>query len=167
VQATVLSPWIVQHEALVPFMCAAPEQDPEPLPYLQDSARTTFDLTMKVEIQPEICKEKFTVSTARFRDLYWTFEQMLTHHTAGGCNVKAGDVIASGTVSSEGDGAQGCLLELTENGKCPLQLSAGCQRTWLENGDTVSMSAIADNGSIRIGFGPCKTTVAPAVMYRP
>lgn len=161
-----LSPWVVQHEALAPFTCAAPEQDPEPLPYLQDPARVMFDLTMKVEIKPEFCQEPFTVSTARFRDLYWTFEQMLTHHTVSGCNITAGDIIASGTVSSEGEGAQGCLLELTENGKRPLQLSAGCQRTWLQNGDTVCMTATADNGRVRIGFGPCKTTVTPAVMYR-
>lgn len=165
-QATVLSPWIVQHEALAPFMCAAPEQVPEPLPYLQDSVRTTFDLIMKVGLKPEICEEPFTVATARFRDLYWTFEQMLTHHTVSGCNIKAGDIIASGTVSSEGEGAQGCLLELTENGKRPLQLAASCQRTWLQNGDTVSMTAAADNGTVRIGFGPCKSTVTPSVMYR-
>lgn len=161
-----LSPWIVQHEALTPFMCTAPEQEPELLPYLKDPGRTTFDLVMKVEIKPEVCDDHFTVATARFRDLYWTFEQMLTHHTVSGCNITAGDIIASGTVSSEGDGAQGCLLELTENGKRPLQLSAGCQRTWLENGDTVCMTATADSGSARIGFGSCKTTVTSSVMYR-
>lgn len=161
-----LSPWIVQHEALAPFVCAAPEQDPEPLPYLKDSARLTFDVTMKVEIKPDICEQQFTVSTARFRDLYWTFEQMLTHHTVSGCNIKAGDIIASGTVSSEGERAQGCLLELTENGKVPLQLSAGCERVWLQNGDIVSMTAVADNGTVRVGFGPCKTIVTHSVNYR-
>lgn len=161
-----ISPWIVQHEALAPFMCAAPEQVPEPLPYLHDSARMTFDLAMTVDIKPEECEESFTIASAKFRDLYWTFEQMLTHHTVTGCNIKAGDIIASGTVSSEGDWAQGCLLELTENGKSPIQLPAGCQRTWLQNGDSVIMSARADNGTIRVGFGPCNTNVSPAVMYR-
>lgn len=88
---------------------------------------------------------------------------MLTHHTAGGCNIRAGDVIASGTVSSDGPKAQGCLLELTHNGIDPVDLGGAWQRCWLEDGDTVIMRGICDNGSQRIGFGPCNVTIAPAI----
>lgn len=88
--------------------------------------------------------------------------QMLAHHTAGGCNIRAGDVIASGTISSAGPGTQGCLLELTKNGREPLWLGGSWKRSWIEDGDTVSMHAVCDNGSQRIGFGPCSVTFAPA-----
>lgn len=164
-QATVVSPWIVQLEALEPFTCAAPEQVPAPLPYLQDDTRRTFDIVMSAAIQPEICEEEYLISKASFRDLYWTFEQMLSHHTVSGCNIKAGDIIASGTVSSDRPSGQGCMLELTKNGKQPLQLSGSCTRAWLKNGDVVRMTAKAEKGNIRVGFGMCQMTVAPAVRY--
>jgi fumarylacetoacetase len=165
VQGTVVSPWIVQLEALEPFTCMACEQVPVPLPYLRDDSRRTFDVVMSVTIQPGDCEEEYLVSKARFRDVYWTFEQMLSHHTVSGCNIAAGDIIASGTVSSEGPQAQGCLLEITKNGKEPLQLAAGCTRTWLQNGDIVRMRAKAENGRARVGFGPCSMTVSPAIRY--
>eukprot|EP00892_Ulva_mutabilis_P010983 jgi/Ulvmu1/8257/UM041_0068.1 len=160
---TVLSPWIVQHEAVEPFLCDAPEQIPAPLPYLQDKdcCRRSFDLLMTVLIEPAGALQEFTACQAKFKDLYWTFPQMLTHHTAGGCNICAGDVIASGTISSTGVRAQGCLLELTQNGRNPLELGAWT-RTWLEDGDTVVMRAVCDNGARRIGFGNCTVTIAPA-----
>lgn len=88
---------------------------------------------------------------------------MLVHHTVGGCNIRPGDIIASGTVSSSGQAAQGCLLELTRNGQKPLVLGDSWQRTWIENGDVVSMHAACDNGTLRVGFGPCCVTIAPAV----
>lgn len=87
--------------------------------------------------------------------------QMLVHHTAGGCSINAGDIIASGTISSTGPQAQGCLLELTRNGDNSLELG-GWQRTWIEDGDTVTMRAVCDNGSQRVGFGRCTVTITPA-----
>jgi fumarylacetoacetase len=88
---------------------------------------------------------------------------MLCHHTASGCNIRAADMIACGTVSSSGHMAQGCLLELTKNGSEPMQLTSGCERAWLEDGDTVRMFGACDNGTVRVGFGVCEMTVAPAV----
>jgi fumarylacetoacetase len=90
---------------------------------------------------------------------------MLCHHTAGGCNIRAGDIIASGTVSSRGPEARGCLLELTKNGSKPLQLEEGMTRAWLQDGDVVRMRAFCGSGPNRVGFGVCEMTVLPALRY--
>lgn len=171
VQATVVSPWIVQREALEPFLCAAPPQDPTPQPYLGGSApRSAPAITMQASIRPAGSEQSFETCRSRFQDVYWTCEQMLAHHTLGGCNIRAGDVIASGTVSSRPDTwhtgrTQGCLLELTENGKTPVELSAGETRTWLRDGDAVEMRAWCGEGQQRVGFGPCDVTVLPAHAF--
>jgi fumarylacetoacetase len=166
-QATVISPWIVQAEALEPFRCEAPSQDPPPLPYLAATHRDSLDITMQASIHPGGSPNGFKVCRSHFRDLYWTFEQMLAHHTVGGCNIRTGDIIASGTVSSKGtkEGgppAKGCLLEVTKNGQEPLKLAPEVERCWLEDGDTVQMRAWCGEGPTRVGFGPCDMTVLPA-----
>jgi fumarylacetoacetase len=175
VQATVVSPWIVQHEALEPFLCDAPPQDPKPLPYLSRHAHPTLDIHMQAAIRPAGAARAEPTCVSRFRDVYWTFPQMLAHHTLGGCNVRAGDIIASGTVSSPADASEagsgasnqagrrkGCLLELTENGKVPVQLEGGAQRSWLQDGDAVEMRAWCEKDGLRIGFGPCDMVLAAA-----
>ena len=178
-----VSPWIVQHEALEPFFYAAPEQQPTPLPYLSNHSHPTLDIQMTAAVRPAGSPSAFRTCASNFRDVYWTFEQMLAHHTLGGCCIRAGDIIASGTVSSppphdgeaggDGDGSagngddglmrtKGCLLELTENGKKPVKLGDGSQRTWLEDGDSVEMHAWCESRSVRIGFGECNMTLLPA-----
>ena len=99
-QGTVISPWIVTAEALQPFMCPAPKQDPPPLVYLQEKNRSTFDIQLQASIQPKECPTAFVTSRSRFRDLHWTFAQMVAHHTLGGCNLQSGDILGSGTISS-------------------------------------------------------------------
>ena len=181
VQATVVSPWIVQHEALEPFMCQAPAQEPTPLPYLSSVSHTVPDIHMVAAVRPQGSAQAYETCHSHFRDVYWTFQQMLAHHTIGGCNIRAGDIIASGTVSSSADAdscaaeqqksdtvscsAQrtcGCLLELTRAGKHSIELATGVQRKWLHDGDTVEMHAWCEAASMRLGFGPCHMQLVPA-----
>lgn len=152
-------------------MCDAPEQEPTPLPYLSSHHHATLDIHMQAFIRPQGSPSAFQTSRCNFRDVYWTFEQMVAHHTLGGCNIRAGDIIASGTVSSPAPPAgdaiddrpqtKGCLLELTENGKTAVQLEPGMERRWLEDGDAVEMRAWCQAASIRIGFGTCDMLLLP------
>jgi fumarylacetoacetase len=125
-----------------------------------------MDITMQAFIHPPGAVQGFEVCRSYFRDMYWTFEQMLAHHTVGGCNICAGDVIASGTVSSKdcapgGAPANGCLLEATKNGQVPMRMAPGVERSWLLDGDSVEMRAWCGEGKARVGFGPCNMTVLP------
>ncbi|KAK9841099.1 hypothetical protein WJX84_001371 [Apatococcus fuscideae] len=99
--ATSISPWIVTIDALNPFRCEAPKQEPGVLPYLQEARRTTFDVPIEVAVQPRGGSESHTVARSNLRHLYWTLPQMIAHHTAGGCNLRPGDLIGTGTISCE------------------------------------------------------------------
>ncbi len=168
--ATTISPWVVTMEALEPFrVVRAPraEGDPVPLPYLEDEsdrARGAIDMTIDVLLQSPRMRETGAaptrVSRGNLRGLYWTFAQMLTHHTSNGCNLRPGDLLASGTVSGEGEDARGCLLELTSRGAHPLRLPTGEERRFLEDGDEVIMRARCErDGFVPIGFGECRASV--------
>jgi fumarylacetoacetase len=103
------------------------------------------------------------VSKSNFSGMYWTFAQMVTHHASNGCNLRPGDLLASGTVSGPSESARGCLLEITEGGRKPLSLPGGETRTFLEDGDEVILRGYCErNGWRRIGFGECRGTVAAA-----
>ena len=95
--------------------------------------------------------------------MYWNPSQQLAHHTVTGCNVKVGDLMASGTISGPGENAQGCLMELTRNGQSPLRLNDGTTRKFLNDGDEVIMRATARRDGIRVGFGEVSGTVVPAL----
>ncbi|KAL4859929.1 Fumarylacetoacetase [Chlorella vulgaris] len=145
--ATSISPWVVTPDALAPFECEAPPQDPPPLPYLQQpqGQRRNYDVRLEVAIQPGggggggSDASETVVTRSNLRTLYWTLPQMMAHHTAGGCNLRPGDLIATGTLSCEGPQGAGCLLEATWNGSQPVQLSDGSVRHYLLDGDTVIM----------------------------
>jgi len=174
--ATTISPFVITLDALEPFRCPAyarPEGDPKPLDYLYDEADQAlggFDLTLEAYIQTaDMSKRGLTphrISHGRtFKDMYWTFAQMLTHHTSGGCNLQPGDLIASGTVSGVEQDSRGCLLERTWAGpgkpRTPIELPSGETRTFLADGDTVILKAYAQrDGFRRIGFGECRGTIA-------
>jgi fumarylacetoacetase len=169
--ATTISPWVITLEALEPFRVPAaprPDGDPQPLPYLSsedDRARGAFDLTLDVSIQSATMREKGTgpmlVSRGRFREMYWTLAQLLTHHASNGCNMLPGDLIASGTVSGPTRESRGCLLERAWRGSEPLELPTGERRSFLEDGDEVIMRAHAEReGYRRIGFGECRGRVS-------
>jgi fumarylacetoacetase len=172
--ATSLSPWVVTLEALEPFRVPAgarAQSDPAPLPYLtseNDRARGAVDIAVEVYLATAAMRARAIppqrLSRSRVADLYWTFAQMLTHHTGGGCNLRPGDLFASGTVSGPTPDARGCLLELTWRGAEPLALPSGETRTFLEDGDEVIMRGRCERaGAVTIGFGECRGIVTPAV----
>ncbi|MBX2991014.1 MAG: fumarylacetoacetase [Bacteroidetes bacterium] len=165
--ATTLSPWIVTLDALEPFRCPAfarPADDPAPLPYLDSSAngmRGGVNLILEVFLRTQQMQdakmEPFLVSHGNFRDMYWTIGQMLIHHTSNGCNLRPGDLLASGTVSGPTKESRGCLLERTWRGTEPLSLPTGETRRFLEDGDEVTIRGYCvQPGCVRIGFGECR-----------
>jgi fumarylacetoacetase len=170
--ATTISPWIVTLEALVPFRCAAFTRspgDPAPLPYLTSEADATqggINLTVEGWLQSAQMKEQgiepMRLSQGNVQDLYWTLAQMVTHHTSNGCNLRSGDLIASGTVSGEAEGMQGSLLEITRRGAKTIQLPSGEERTFLADGDEVILRGYCQrSGYARIGFGDCRGQIQP------
>ena len=163
---TSVSPWIVTLHALEPFRCALPRRDgdPPPLPYLQpDRIDPGFDLQIEAWLHTARSGEQgMRLSHSSFRHCHWSVAQMVAHHTVGGCRLRSGDLLGTGTQSGPGAGEQGCLLELTRHGAEPLQLPSGERRGYLEDGDTVVLRAWAERpGSVRIGFGECRGTVVP------
>lgn len=176
--ATTLSPWIVTSEALAPWripVAARAPDDPPLLPHLldpSDQATGGFDLTLEVLLDSSRMRETglpaMRVSLGSFREMAWTLAQMVAHHASNGCNLRPGDLLASGTVSGPEPESRGCLLERTWRGSEPLTLPGGEQRTFLEDGDRVTMRAWCDTvrgkgGAVRIGFGSCVGTVLPAL----
>jgi fumarylacetoacetase len=170
--ATSISPWVVPMEALAPFRVPAfqrPAGDPEPLPYLRSSSPGAgIDLTLEVYLASAQMRtagmKPVRLSQGNLCDLYWTPEQMLTHHVSNGCNLRPGDLFASGTVSGPGKDAVGCLLEMTKGGAEPLTLPTGEVRRFLEDGDEVIFQAYCDRGGFpRIGLGACRGIVLPAL----
>lgn len=158
--ATSISPWIVTAEALAPFRCALeprPEGDPEPLPYLREAKDGGYDLRLEVWLQSQRMPEPMLVSRSEFRRMYWTFAQMIAHHTSNGCPLRPGDLIGSGTVSGPQPDQRGCLLERTWRGTEPLRLPSGEERRFLEDGDEVILRGYAEReGFARIGLGECR-----------
>ncbi len=172
--ATTVSPWVVTLDALEPFRAPAfsrPPADPAPLPYLDDAhdrARGGFQIALEVWLSTEGMRAAGApaerLSRGDFGSMYWTLAQMLTHHASGGCALRAGDLIGSGTVSGPERGARGCLLELAWRGQSPVTLSTGETRAFLQDGDEVTLRASCEReGFRRIGFGACAGRVLPAL----
>jgi fumarylacetoacetase len=181
--ATTVSPFVVTAAALEPFCCGAmrrPEGDPRPLAYLfdeEDQASGGFDITLEVLLRTAEMEKRgmapVRLSRGGFKDMYWTFAQMIAHHTSGGCNLQPGDLIASGTVSGPDPSSRGCLLELTWRGagadgkplpRKPIELPTGETRTFLADGDEVIFRGWCEReGYRRIGFGECRGRIEPAV----
>ncbi len=170
--ATSLSPWVVTLDALEPFRvpaAARPSGDPAPLPYLADAnaERGGLDLALEVWLTSAQMREQgrapLRLSYAHFAQLYWTPAQLLTHHASNGCNLRPGDLLASGTVSGPEQANRGCLLELTWGGKEPVRLPSGEIRSFLLDGDEVVLKARCHReGFATIGFGECRGVIAPA-----
>jgi fumarylacetoacetase len=169
--ATTVSPWVVTLEALAPFRTAAfarPADDPHPLPYLwssENAQRGGLDITVEVFLRSgQMCgaePDATRVSRSSFRDMYWTMAQMVAHHTSNGCNLRPGDLLASGTISGAEPGTEGCLLELTRDR--PLELPLREKRTYLADGDEVVIRGFCDrSGYARVGFGECRGIIHPA-----
>ncbi len=170
--ATTIGPWVVTLEALAPFRAPVfrrAEGDPAPLPHLFDPSNETqggLAVTLEVWLRSEAMRaagtEAVRVSHGSFVDMYWTLAQMLAHHTSNGCNLRPGDLFASGTVSGATADSRGCLLELTRRGKEPLALPGGEQRGFLEDGDEVILAGWAErDGFRRVGLGRCAGRILP------
>ncbi|MEC9372520.1 MAG: fumarylacetoacetase [Planctomycetota bacterium] len=168
--ASTVSPWVVSLDALAPFRRPAPERgagDPTPLEYLRSAEDFAFDITLEVLIASRQMLESgaapMRLSIGNFRDMYWTIDQMLAHHTSTGCNLRPGDFLGTGTVSGPEETARGCLLELTWRGQNPVKLPTGEERKFLADGDEVILRGWCEgNGARRIGFGECRGVVLPA-----
>jgi fumarylacetoacetase len=161
--ATSISPCIVTLEALAPFRCPAPAQDPEPLPYLKESDRGTYDIKLEVEVRAAGQDEGLKVCGSNFNHLYWTMAQQLAHHTVTGCNLSTGDLLASGTISGPDKGSFGSMLEITWRGTEPVTLPGGGERKFLADGDTVTMTAWCQGDGYRVGFGEVTGQIQPAI----
>jgi fumarylacetoacetase len=168
--ATTISPWVVTLEALAPFRVPGfqrPQGDPEPLPYLfskRDRDQGGIEMCVEVLLSSREMhqqgRDPIRVSRGNLRDLYWTPAQMLTHHTSNGCNLRPGDLLATGTVSGDSKDSRGCLLELTRRGAERFDLPTGESRGFLEDGDEVFMRARCESSNaVPIGFGVCRGTV--------
>ena len=162
--ASTISAWIVTLDALEPFKVAGPEQDPKPLPYLEEEGMTSYDITLHASIKPKKQKETH-VSETNFKNLYWSISQQLAHQTVNGCNVRAGDLYGSGTISGKEKSSYGSMLELTWKGTQPIKMSDGTERKFINDGDTVIMRGYCKNEEVRIGFGECVGKVKKARKF--
>ncbi len=171
--ASTVSPWIVTMEALTPYRdnWSRQESHPQPLPYLDShDLRNSgaVDMHLEIHIQTAAMRAEGMpserVALSNFNQSYWSISQMVTHHTVNGCNLKAGDLFGSGTMSGPNADSVGALLEATAGGREPIMLGHGEKRTFLEDGDTVTLKGYCNNDNApRIGFGEASARVLPAV----
>uniref|UniRef100_A0A665T7M3 Fumarylacetoacetase n=1 Tax=Echeneis naucrates TaxID=173247 RepID=A0A665T7M3_ECHNA len=159
---TTISPWVVPMEALMPFAEPNAVQDPEPLPYLQHHDSYTFNINLFVSLKGQDMTESAIISRSNFKYMYWTMKQQLTHHTVNGCNVRPGDLLASGTISGPHPESFGSMLELSWRGSKNIDLGGGDTRTFLKDGDEVTITGYCQGDGHRVGFGPCTATILPA-----
>jgi fumarylacetoacetase len=159
--ASSISPWIVTLDALEPFRVAGPEQDPKVLPYLEQQGDNHLDLDLEVIIETPNGEEN-RVCRSNFRHMYWSMRQQLAHHSVNGCNIRAGDMMASGTISGPQEDSFGSMLELAWKGTKPVTLKDGSQRKFIQDGDSVIMRGHGEREGVRIGFGEVRSKVLPA-----
>lgn len=159
--ASSISPWIVTMDALEPFKTKGPVQDPKVLPYLEYKEDAHYDIHLEVGIIPEQSEETI-VCKSNYKYMYWNMSQQLAHHTINGCNIRCGDMMASGTISGEEKDSFGSMLELSWRGAQPLQMKDGSERTFIQDNDTVVMRGHCTANGVRIGFGELSTKVLPA-----
>lgn len=159
---TTISPWIVTLDALEAFKAPLPPQDPAPLPYLTEQNHSSYDIVLETHIKPpggSDCK----VSTSNMQFLYWSMSQQLAHHTETGCNMRTGDLLGTGTISGPSPDALGCLLELSKGGKEPVALGNNESRTFLNDGDEVTLTGYCVGEGYTVGFGENRSLVVEAL----
>jgi len=160
--ATTISPWIVTKAALEPFRVPTPERERPLLPYLREPGPMGYDIALEVGLVPEGGRET-VISRSNVRELYYSAAQQLAHHTSSGCPMSTGELGGSGTISGPEKASRGSLLELSWNGKEPVALDGGGTRTFLEDGDRLTIRGHAEGPGYRIGFGECTGVVRPAI----
>jgi len=159
--ASSISPWIVTLDALEPFRIKGEVQAPSTLPYLKFQGRKNIDINLEVKISSNEF-EPHTLTRSNYKHLYWNMSQQLAHHSINGCNINAGDLMASGTISGNNPETYGSLLELTWKGTKPIKMPDGTERKFLKDHDTVHMRAHAKAKKYQIGFGELRTKILPA-----
>ena len=160
--ATTISPWIVTKDALEPFRTKAPERERSLLPHLTDAGPMHYDINLSVDLSPTGA-DPTTICQTNSTELYYSAAQQLAHHTTSGCPMRTGDLLGSGTISGPQPHQRGSLLELSWGGKTPITLGTGETRSFLEDGDTITLRGHAQGDGYRIGFGACAGTLRPAL----
>jgi fumarylacetoacetase len=159
--ASSMSCWIVTLDALEPFRISGPQQEPKVLPYLEYDGNKHLDIKLEVSIKVPNGDEK-TVTESNYKYMYWNMNQQLAHHSVNGCDIKCGDLLASGTISGPNEGSYGSMLEISWKGTKPLDMPDGSQRKFINDGDSVIMKGYSKNEDVRIGFGEVRTLLLPA-----
>ncbi|MEL6242258.1 MAG: fumarylacetoacetase [Pseudomonadota bacterium] len=160
--ATSISPWIVTKAALEPFRVETPQREKPLLPHLQDTGPMLYDIDLSVTLAPE-GKPATTIARTNYGEMYYSSAQQLAHHSTSGCPMSVGDLLGSGTISGPEKHQRGSLLELSWGGKEPIRLDTGETRSFLEDGDTLTLRGHAQGDGYRIGFGECSGTILPAL----
>jgi fumarylacetoacetase len=161
---TSISPWVVTLDALEPFRVPGPAQSPEPMPYLRIEGDWAYDIHLEVYLQGAQMPAPRRLCVSNLRYLYWNICQQLAHHTVNGCNLRPGDLLASGTLSGPTPESRGSLLELAWRGKEPVRFPNGEQRSWIQDGDRVTMTGWCQGEGYRVGFGEVTGRLLPAKM---
>jgi fumarylacetoacetase len=162
-----ISPWVVTRHALEPFRQQGPEQTPTPLPYLLQKEGYNYDLNLEVTMRPETADQATTICKTNFKYMYWSSVQQLTHHAVSGCAMNTGDLLGSGTISGPTKNSFGSLLEITWNGKEAIEMDGGESRTFIEDGDTLTMTGWCQGEGYRVGFGEATGQILPSPDFPP
>ncbi len=160
--ATSISPWVVTKAALEPFRVPTPARDRPLLPYLREPGPLLYDIQLEVLIQPGGSEQPTVISRTNYREIYYSAPQQLAHHAVSGCMMETGDLLGSGTISGPSKASRGSLLELSWGGAEPLTLDTGELRSFIEDGDCVTLTGWAQGQGYRIGFGACTGKILPA-----
>ena len=160
--ASTISPWVVTKAALEPFRVSTPPRDKPLLPYLREPRPLLYDIELEVGLRPVGAAQETVISRTNFRHMYFSPAQQLAHHAIGGCCMNTGDLLGSGTISGPDKGQYGSLLELSWGGTKPVRLEGGAQRSFLEDGDTLTIRGWSQGLGVRIGFGECTGTIFPS-----
>lgn len=158
--ASTISAWVVTMEALEPFLTEGPEQTVDVLPYLKYEGKQNYDIQLEADLITEDGSAT-TICKTNFKYMYWNMCQQLAHHTVNGCNLRVGDLCASGTISGPTEDSFGSLLELSWKGTKPITLSNGQERKFLQNGDAINIRAYNEVDGFRVGFGDCYGKIIP------
>ena len=160
--ATSISPWVVPKAALEPFRCSTPEREVPLLPHLEEPGPMLYDIALEIDMAPAGGAAK-TLARTNYREMYYSAAQQLAHHTTAGSGMNAGDLLGSGTISGPEKENRGSLLEISWGGKEPFELADGSERSFIEDGDTLTLRGWCAGDGYRVGFGECVGTVVPAL----
>ena len=160
--ATSISPWVVPKAALEPFRCDTPEREVELLPHLHEPGPMLYDIQLEVDMAAE-GGAPTTVARTNYNEMYYSAAQQLAHHTTAGSGMSTGDLLGSGTISGPSKENRGSLLEISWGGKEPFTLETGEERSFIEDGDTLTLRGWCEGDGYRVGFGECVGTVIPAL----